>query len=87
MARNRITRHVEHNNLQTKKLQIFPEKFVGGGFACKMGVAGYNDSEVNRHPEAVSDWSVPSHFGVLQVAQPFKWEIPVYGLELIPEYR
>jgi hypothetical protein len=33
-----------------------------GGVACKMGVAGYNDTEVNRPPEAVSDWSVPSHF-------------------------
>ena len=28
-----------------------------------MGVAGYNDTEVNRPPEAVSDWSVPAHFG------------------------
>jgi len=69
MARNRITRHVEHNNLQTKKLQIFPEKLGGGFFACKMGVARYNNTEINRPPEVVSDWSVPSHFVVLQVAQ------------------
>jgi len=45
-----------------KEVTDIPEK-VGGGFACKIGVAGYTDTEVNRPPEAVSDWSVPLHFG------------------------